>query len=53
MNLLNPDPLPNSMTEIEEKGYSSQVETILAAEYVEDTIPETTSRTSMDRDQTW
>ena len=46
INLLNPDPLPNSMIEIEEKGYSSQVETILAAHTVRDTIPETTSRTT-------
>jgi len=46
LNLLNPDPLPNSMTEIEEKGYSSQVETILAAHTVRDTVPETTPRTT-------
>ena len=45
-NLLNPDPQPNSKTEIEEKGCSSQVETILAAHNVRDTIPETTSRTT-------
>ena len=44
LNLVNSDPPANSMTEVEEKGYSSQVETILAADNVRDTIPEATSR---------
>ena len=43
---LNPDPLPDSMTEIEEKGYSLQVETSLAAHTVIDTVPETNPRTT-------
>ena len=46
LNLLNPDPLPNSMTEIEEKGYSLQVETSLAAHTVRDTVPETNPKTT-------
>ena len=47
LNLLDPEPLmPNSMTEIEEEGYYSQVQTILAPDNVRDTIPETASRTT-------
>ena len=46
LNHLKPDPLPDPMTEIEEKGYPLQVETSLAAHTVRDTVPETTPRTS-------
>ena len=46
LNLLNPDPLPDPVTEIEEKGYSLQVETSLAAHTVRDTVPETNPRTT-------
>ena len=46
LDLLDPDPLPNSMTEIEDRCYSSQVETTIAAPSVRDTVPETTPRTT-------
>ena len=46
MNLLNSDPLPNSITEIEEKDYSLQVETSLATHTVRNTVPETNPRTN-------
>ena len=45
-NLLKSDPPANSMTEIEEESYSSQVETISAADNVRDTSPEAASRTT-------
>ena len=46
LNLLNSDPLPDSMSEIEEKGYSLQVETSLATHTVRNTVPETNPRTN-------
>ena len=46
-NVIQPSSeMTNSMTEIEEEGYSSQVETISAADNVRDKIPETASRTT-------